>query len=104
MAPQITTKASIGVSPWIPVDARSSNFQVSMAAVVNGTLTYDIEHTLDNVLDNTITPTAFKNSTMVGQAGNKDGNYAFPVSAIRINVTAYTSGSVTLTILQSGGR
>lgn len=43
---------------------------------------------------------AFNNAVIVAQTAAKDANYAFPVRAIRLNVTAYTSGKVTLTILQ----
>lgn len=42
----------------------------------------------------------FNNSGLVDQTANSDGNYAFPVTAVRIAVTALVSGSVTLTLNQ----
>ena len=100
MRPQVITQSSAGTSAWIPVDYKQNPFNIGFGVVVSDTLTYDIEHTFDNILDASVTPTAFKHSTVAAQTTSKDGNYAFPVRAVRINVTAFTSGSVTLTLLQ----
>lgn len=97
--PSIVTQTGTGTSAWIPVDHTQNNFAIGFGCVVSGTVTYDIEHTFDNIQSSSVTPTAFKHSVLVGQSANRDGNYAFPIRAIRINVTAGT-GSVTLTILQ----
>jgi hypothetical protein len=99
MRPQVIKKSLTGTTAWIPLDYKQSPFNIGLAVVVNGTITYDIEHTFDDVFDSTITPTAFKHSTLVSQTTNKDGNYAFPIRAIRLNNTAGT-GDTTLTILQ----
>lgn len=99
MRPQVISKTGTGTTAWIPVDYKQSPFNVSVAAVVNGTITYNVEHTFDEVFDPSVTPVAFIHSTLTAQTTNKDGNYAFPVRAIRINNTAGT-GSTTLTILQ----
>jgi len=99
MRPQIFSQTGVGTSAWIPLDYKQSPFNIGLAVVVNGTITYDIEHTFDDVFDSTVTPTAFKHSTLVSQTANKDGNYAFPIRAIRLNNTAGT-GDTTLTILQ----
>ena len=99
MRPQELSITGTGVSAWIPLDYKQNPFNVGFGVVVNGTITYDIEHTFDDVFDSTVTPTAFKHSTLVSQTANKDGNYAFPIRAIRLNNTAGT-GDTTLTILQ----
>ncbi|MCI4437911.1 MAG: hypothetical protein JHC33_13980 [Ignisphaera sp.] len=99
MRPQVISLTGTGTSAWIPMDYKQSPFNVGLGAVDNGTITYDIEHTFDEVFDPTVTPTAFKHSTMTAKTTNFDGNYAFPIRAIRINNTAGT-GSTTLTILQ----
>lgn len=39
-------------------------------------------------------------STITGNASSVDGNYAFPIEAMRLNVTAWTAGKATLTIVQ----
>lgn len=100
MRPQVVTKSSAGTSAWIPLDYKQNPFNVGLGLVITGTLTADIEHTFDDVFDSTITPTAFKHSSLTAKTASADGNYAFPVRAVRINNTAYTSGSATLTILQ----
>lgn len=97
--PSIVTQTGTGTSAWIPVDHTQNAFAIGFGCVVSGTVTYDIEHTFDNIQSSTVTPTAFKHSVLVGQSSNKDGNYAFPIRAVRINITAGT-GSVTLTVLQ----
>lgn len=101
MRPQSVTVSSVAASAWIPMDYKSDPFNVGFGVVVSGTLTYTVEHTFDNVLAGA-TATAFPNATVVAQTTSKDGNYVVPVMAIRLNVTAFTSGSATLTILQSG--
>ena len=99
MRPQVISITGTGTTAWIPLDYKQSPFNVGMGIVVNGTITYDIEHTFDDILAQGTTPTAFKHSSLTAQTTNKDGNYAFPIRAIRINNTAGT-GTTTLTILQ----
>ena len=98
MRPQVIQQTGTGTTAWIPLDYKQSPFNVGFGVVVTGTVTYDIEHTFEDVFSVT-SPTAFKHATLVSQTANKDGNYAFPVRAIRVNNTAGT-GSTTLTILQ----
>ena len=99
MRPQIFSQTGVGTSAWIPLDYKQSPFNVGFGVVTNGTVTYDIEHTFDDVFDSSITPTAFKHSYLTSQTTNKDGNYAFPINAVRINNTAGT-GTTTVTLLQ----
>lgn len=96
---QIVSQTGVGTSAPVPVDFTQSSFGIGFGCVVNGTVTYDIQHTFDDVQKAGVTPTWFNHSAITGQTANKDGNYAFPVAAIRINVSAGT-GSVTLTLLQ----
>lgn len=97
---QTVTVSSQAASAAIPVNWRQNPFSIGLGAVVpSGTLTYKVQHTFDDVL-NGATPTWFDHETITGKTANDDGNYAFPITAIRLNVTAYTSGSVTLTIVQ----
>lgn len=99
MRPQVISQTGIGSTAWIPLDYKQNPFNVGFGCVVNGTLTYQIEHTFDDPYT-TASPTAFVHTTVAGLTTNKDSNYAFPVRAIRLNVTSYTSGSVTATVLQ----
>lgn len=68
-------------------------------------LTYTVEHTFDDVMSPTFNPgtaTWFPNTGLTAQTTDKDGNYAFPVTAVRLNVTAWTSGTVNFTVIQAG--
>lgn len=99
MRPIVFTQSGTGTSAWIPLDYKQSPFNIGFGVVVSGTITYDIEHTFDDVFDPAVTPTAFKHSVLTAQTTNKDGNYIVPIRAIRINNTAGT-GSTTVTLLQ----
>lgn len=102
MRPQTETVSSQAAGSALVVDYAQNAFAVGFGVVVSagGSLTYQVEHTFDNPMDSTVTPTWFVHPVVVGQTASKDGNYAFPIRGIRLNVTAYTSGSATLTVLQ----
>lgn len=46
----------------------------------------------------------YTHATIVGQTGRVDGNYAFPVQAVRLVVTVFVSGKVDAIFLQGMGR
>lgn len=94
------TVASVSSSAAVPVDPRQAAFGIGMGLVITGTGTYKVQHTFDNIQDSTVTPTWFDHSSMTAKTANTDGNYAFPIRAIRLTCTAYTSGGGTLRILQ----
>jgi len=101
MRPQSITLTTTGTSAWIPLDSRQAPFNVGLGVKINsGTATYTVEHTFDDVFDSTVTPVAFSNSNISAATTNKDGNYAFPVRAVRLNIASGSSPNVTLTILQ----
>lgn len=79
--------------------------EVSLQVVVTGTATWSVQQTLDNVLDTSITPTWFDHpdTNMAAQTVNRQGNYAYIPTAVRLQQTA-GSGSVRLTIVQAGLR
>ena len=93
------TQTNAGTSAWIALDGYSP--LTSLAAVISsGTPTYTVQHTLDDVLGG-VTATAFDHDTLALQTTSQDGNYGFPVAAVRLVVTG--TGVVTLTCLQAGG-
>jgi len=102
MRPTSITVSSATTSAWIPVDHRKTPFNIGFGVVVTNTCTYKIQHTFDDVQDSAVSPTAFDHPDVTGETTNQDGNYAFPVRAIRLNVTAWTSGTATLTVIQAG--
>lgn len=106
MRRQIITVGSAGSSVAIPVDYRAQVFNIGVGCVVNGggTLTYKIQYTYDDIYDPTVVPTWFDHATITGKTANFDGSIVTPCAAVRLTVTAYTSGSVTATFLQSSGQ
>jgi hypothetical protein len=83
------------------MNINTSPFNVGLGAVAGAGMTYSIQHTFDDVFNPAVTPTWFNHPTLANQIANADGNYAFPVRAIRLAVTA-GSNAVTLTAIQAG--
>ena len=80
-----------------------SPFSVTLLADLTGTATFSVQYTLDDVFDNAYVPangvwTAVTN--MSGLTADGAGTLTSPVTAVRLNVSAFTSGSVTLTVVQ----
>ena len=78
----------------------STPFNVGFGVVISGDPTYTVQHTFDNPWTTTV-PVWFDHPTVSGEVANADGNYAFPVAAIKVAVTAGT-GTATLTVIQAG--
>lgn len=78
----------------IPIDWRTCPVNVGIGCVVTGTVSYSVQHTFEGT-------TWFENANISGGTGNADTNYAFPVLQVRLHLASGT-GSVTMTLLQSG--
>lgn len=101
MKPIVITKTAAGSSPVAAMNLHATPFAVGIGVVVSGTVNYTIQHTFDNLWDSTVTPVWFSHPTLVGLTANADGNYAFPVTGIKVLVNSGT-GSATATLIQSG--
>jgi len=99
MRPQVISLTGTGTTAWIPLDYKQNPFNIGFGVVVSGTITYDVEHTFDDVYNTSITPTAFTHDTVTAKSDSQDGNYAYPIRAVRLSNTAGT-GSTTMTLLQ----
>ena len=97
------TVTGVGTSPTIPMDFRAQVFNVGFGCELTGSATFSVQHTFDDIYNTAITPVWFNHAFVNGSTANADGNYAFPISAMRLNVTAGT-GSVTINILQTSGQ
>lgn len=97
----VLSKTGAGSSAISPMNLNSTPFNVGIGVVVSGTVNYTIQHTFDDVQNAAVTPVWFSNSSLTGLAANADGNYAFPVSAIKVLVNS-GSGTATATIIQAG--
>jgi hypothetical protein len=97
------TVSGVGISPTLPMDYRSQVFNVGFGCEATGTVTYSVQHTFDDIYNLAITPVWFNHAFVVGATTSMDGNYAFPIAAMRLNITAGT-GSVTINILSTSGQ
>lgn len=100
------TLSAAGVTPPIPLDIyQDSNTSVSVVVAPASTLTYTVQHTYDDVFAPTFNPataTWFDNADLAADTTSGQTNYIAPVTAVRLNVTAFTSGSATITVIQAG--
>lgn len=98
---QSVTLSSVTTSAPIPLDRTANPFSVGLVIEVTLTNTSKVQITLDDIYDPTVTPVWFDHSTL-GPAitATTSGNLAFNATAVRLNMTAFTSGSATLKVLQ----
>lgn len=99
----VTVHASGEASAWIPLDRHISPFNIGFQVVVAGEMNYRVQHTLNDVIGGE-TATAFTHVDVSSATTNRDGNYAYPISAMRILVNSASSQacSARLTLIQAG--
>lgn len=96
---QTVSKTGTGSSSALVMNTNISPFNVGFGVIATGTVTYTIQHTFDD-------PAVgfsvwYPHPTIAAKTDNQDGNYAFPVTGIKVLVTAGT-GSATLNLVQAG--
>lgn len=102
------TLSSATATPPIPLDIHLGSFVITLNAVMSpgASLTYNVEFTTDPVLvEGTLNEASlnwFSVSGLDAKTASAQGNLMAPVTAVRLRVTAYTSGSVTLAVIQAG--
>lgn len=104
----LSSTFGLGSSLAFYPDLMLNPFNVGLTCIVNSTsVTYNVEATMDYTGSSVFISTAanwLPNSALTASATSATGNYAFPVSAIRVNVTAGSStGTVAFTAIQAGG-
>ena len=72
---------------------------MGFGVIVDGTVNYTVEHTFDDPAVGFTT--WFPHPTIAALAVNADGNYAFPVTGIRLTVNS-GGGTATLKLIQAG--
>ncbi len=101
----VLTASDAAPSQVYPTNTLITPFNIGLGGrVTGGTPTWQVQHTFDDVFSPTFDPgtaTWYTHSSLTGQTGAADGNYAFPVTGIRVRVTAGT-GTVALTVVPAG--
>lgn len=99
MRVQTVSKTGVGSSSALVMNTNISPFNVGFGVVVTGTVTYSVQHTFDDPAVGFTT--WFSHPTVANQSANADGNYAFPVTGIKVLVTAGT-GTATMNLVEAG--
>ena len=108
MRPFTLARTGVGFTDFQLTNYLQPNFKLGFGVRATGTVTYSVQHTMDNPQDFTSTADFQANALWFNNADvsaivdtSQDGNYFFPIRAIRINVTAGT-GTVDGTFIQGG--
>jgi len=100
----VLTASGVSATAVAATNLNISPFAIGFGVAVTGTVTYTVQHTFDDVYSPTFNPataTWYSHATVSGATASTDGNYAYPVRGIRVNITAGT-GSVVATVIQAG--
>lgn len=89
----------VGSSPALVMNTNTTPFNVGFGVKVTGTVDYTVQHTFDDPAVGFTT--WFNHPTIAAQIANADGNYAFPVTGIRITMNS-GDGSVVMKVVQAG--
>ena len=99
MKVQTVSKTGTGSSSALVMNTNVSPFNVGFGVVVSGTVNYTVQHTFDDPAVGFTT--WFSHPTVANESANADGNYAFPVTGIKVLVNS-GSGTATMNLIQAG--
>lgn len=93
---------AVGVTAPLVLDFRAANNPIAISVIVTGTNTSKVQYTTDDVFAAGWDPNTanwFDHPTLVSKTSSDTGNLAVPVTAVRLNCTAYTIGSCYMRVL-----
>lgn len=96
---QTVAQTGVGSSNALVMNTNVTPFNVGFGVIVSGTVNYTIQHTFDDPAVGF--STWFSHPTIASLTANADGNYAFPVTGIKVLVNS-GDGSATLKLVQAG--
>lgn len=103
-----TVSASVGGNSHSGIfvaDPHLNPFNIGFGAVIATTAHFTLQHTFQNPLTTSAGGlTWFSHEFVVAASANIDGNYAFPIMASRVEISAANEGGVTVTYIQAGVR
>ena len=95
----VTTQVGAGQSAPVRIDCDLVPVNIGFGCAVTGTVTYTMEHCFDDPFTPQAGWTWYPHPFVVAQTSSKDGNYAAPITAYRINIASGT-GTVVCTSIQ----
>lgn len=99
MKVQTVSKTGTGSSSALVMNTNISPFNVGFGVSVTGTVNYTIQHTFDDPAVGFTT--WFDHPSVASESTNQDGNYAFPVTGVKVLVNS-GGGTATLELVQAG--
>jgi hypothetical protein len=99
MKVQTVSQTGVGSSDALVMNTNISPFNVGFGVIATGTVNYTVQHTFDDPAVGFTT--WFSHPTVAAQTTNDDGNYAFPVTGIKVLVTS-GDGTATMNLIQAG--
>jgi hypothetical protein len=96
---QTVSKTGTGSSSALVMNTNISPFNVGFGVKVTGTVNYTIQHTFDSPAVGFTT--WYSHPTIASKTDNQDGNYAFPVTGVKLLVNS-GDGTATLKLIQAG--
>ena len=99
MKVQIVSQTGTGSTDPIVVNTNTNPCNIGFGVIVEDTVNYTVQHTFDDPAVGFTT--WFNHPTIASQATNQNGNYAFPVTGIRLTVNS-GGGIATLNLVQAG--
>jgi hypothetical protein len=96
---QTQSQTGTGSTSAIVVNTNVTPVNIGFGVIVSGTVNYTVQHTFDDPAVGFTT--WFPHPTIASQSANADGNYAFPVTGIRLTVNS-GGGTATLKLVQAG--
>jgi hypothetical protein len=99
MRAQSVSKTGTGSSSALVMNTNISPFNVGFGVTVSGNVTYSVQHTFDD--PGVGFTTWYSHPTIASKTDAQDGNYAFPVTGIKLLV-ASGNGTATISVVQAG--
>ena len=99
MKVQTISKTGTGSSSALVMNTNQTPFNVGFGVVVTDTANYTVEHTFDDPAVGFTT--WFPHPTVFELDVSADGNYAFPVTGVRLTVNS-GGGTATMNLVQAG--
>jgi hypothetical protein len=99
MKVQTVSQTGVGSSDALVMNTNISPFNVGFCVVLTDSANYTVQHTFDDPAIGFTT--WFSHPTIADLEANADGNYAFPVTGIKVLVNS-GEGTATLNLIQAG--
>ena len=99
MKVQIVSQTGAGSTDAIVINTNVTPCNIGFGIVVDGTVDFTVEHTFDDPAVGFTT--WFPHPTIDGESADIDGNYAFPITGVRLTVNS-GGGTATLNLVQAG--